>query len=128
MSGGCGNEPKIDHTVVEKKIVQNESKLEKIPKNIQFPPSIKYLVLNEFFTRFTFYGIRVVLALYVENALGLGPAIATVTVALLNGASYVTPMFGAFLDDLLKVNSFSRFSACIILSVKKNASDFYTCM
>lgn len=79
------------------------------PQALRFPPSIKYIVFNEFCTRYTYFGIRVILALYARKKLGLSSIFATELIALLISASYVTPLLGAYLSDAIIVRKIATF-------------------
>jgi dipeptide/tripeptide permease len=64
-----------------------------------FPGSIKYLVWNEFCERFSFYGMKTILALYLLEHLRLSENESTELVHLFIVACYATPLLGAFLSD-----------------------------
>lgn len=64
-----------------------------------FPVSIKYLVWNEFCERFSFYGMRTILALYLVQHLRLSENESTELVHLFIVACYATPLLGAFVSD-----------------------------
>ncbi|KAG0585590.1 hypothetical protein M758_2G023000 [Ceratodon purpureus] len=63
------------------------------------PGSIKYLVWNEFCERFSFYGMRTILALYLVQHLRLSENESTELVHLFIVACYATPLLGAFISD-----------------------------
>ncbi|XP_024395190.1 uncharacterized protein [Physcomitrium patens] len=64
-----------------------------------FPGSIKYLVWNEFCERFSFYGMKTILALYLVQHLRLSENESTELVHLFIVACYATPILGAFISD-----------------------------
>ncbi|MCO5576274.1 hypothetical protein L7F22_030083 [Adiantum nelumboides] len=64
-----------------------------------FPSSVKYLVWNEFCERFSFYGMKTILALFLLERVRLSETQATEVVHLFIVACYATPMLGAFLSD-----------------------------
>lgn len=64
-----------------------------------FPSSIKYLVWNEFCERFSFYGMKTILALYLVQHLRLSENESTELVHLFIVACYATPLLGAFISD-----------------------------
>lgn len=64
-----------------------------------FPGSIKYLVWNEFCERFSFYGMKTILALYLVQHLRLSENESTELVHLFIVACYATPLLGAFISD-----------------------------
>lgn len=73
------------------------------------PPGIPHIIGNEAAERFSFYGMKAILAVFMVSYLhlmdgrGLGEmneAEATAKVHLFNGAVYLTPLFGALLADI----------------------------
>jgi hypothetical protein len=70
-----------------------------------FPNSIKYLVWNEFCERFSFYGMKTILALYLVQQLRLSENESTELVHLFIVACYATPLLGAFISDCYWVSS-----------------------
>lgn len=74
------------------------------------PPGVPHIIGNEAAERFSFYGMKAVLAVFMVQYLhlmdgrGLGSmneAEATAKVHLFNGAVYLTPLLGALLADIL---------------------------
>lgn len=64
-----------------------------------FPSSVKYLVWNEFCERFSFYGMKTILALFLLERVRLSETQATEVVHLFIVACYATPLLGALLSD-----------------------------
>ena len=64
-----------------------------------FPSSVKYLVWNEFCERFSFYGMRTILALFLLEHVRMSETQATEVVHLFIVACYATPILGALLSD-----------------------------
>ena len=65
------------------------------------PPQTKYIVGNEACERFSFYGMRSILTLYMLSVLAMSDS-AVVTVGhLFNAGIYVLPLIGAWLADRL---------------------------
>ncbi len=63
------------------------------------PPQTKYIIGNEACERFSFYGMRSILTLYMLNVLAMSES-AVVTVGhLFNAGIYVLPLVGAWLAD-----------------------------
>lgn len=65
----------------------------------KFPRSIYFIVGNEFCERFSYYGMKAILFIYLSQELGLSKNNAT---AIFHGFSmlcYFTPLFGAMLAD-----------------------------
>ena len=69
------------------------------PSDGRFPPQIKYIISNEACERFSFYGMRSILTLYIAKTLGMGPSSASEIVHLFVFGVYFTPLFGAWLSD-----------------------------
>jgi POT family proton-dependent oligopeptide transporter len=72
----------------------------------RWPPQIKYIVGNEACERFSYYGMRSVLAVYITGAVlkgGLGQTVddSTSIIHLFVFANYFMPLFGAWLSDKL---------------------------
>ena len=64
-----------------------------------FPPQIKYIISNEACERFSFYGMRSILTLYIAKHLGQGSSKASEVVHLFVFGVYFMPLFGAWLSD-----------------------------
>lgn len=64
-----------------------------------FPSSVKYLVWNEFCERFSFYGMKTILALFLLERVRLSETQATEMVHLFIVACYAMPLLGALLSD-----------------------------
>lgn len=73
-----------------------------------FPGSIKYLIWNEFCERFSFYGMKTILALYLVQHLRMSENESTELVHLFIVACYATPLLGAFISDCVWVRSGMR--------------------
>jgi len=68
-------------------------------RNDRWPPQIKYIVGNEAAERFSFYGMRSILALYITTALLQSKDRATTVIHFFVFASYFMPLFGAWISD-----------------------------
>lgn len=74
---------------------------------LRWPPQIKYIIGNEACERFSYYGIRSILALYISQVLfkhlpaGEAKDRATEIIHLFIFANYFTPLLGAWLSDKL---------------------------
>lgn len=73
--------------------------------NNRFPAQIKYIIGNEACERFSYYGIRSILALYISQVLcstlpaGVAKDRATELIHLFIFANYITPLLGGWLSD-----------------------------
>ena len=63
------------------------------------PPQTKYIVGNEACERFSFYGMRSILTLYMTGVLAMSEQDAVTVGHLFNACIYVLPLFGAWLAD-----------------------------
>lgn len=65
----------------------------------RWPAQIKYIVGNEAAERFSYYGMRSILALYITGALLRTKDDATTIIHLFGFANYFMPLFGAWISD-----------------------------
>ncbi|MBI5069419.1 MAG: POT family MFS transporter [Deltaproteobacteria bacterium] len=65
----------------------------------RFPPQIKYIVWNEGAERFSFYGMRSILTVYMASYLAFPEHEAKGNYHLFLAICYLTPLLGAFLAD-----------------------------
>ncbi len=65
----------------------------------RFPPQIKFIVGNEACERFSYYGMRSLLALYITTVLGKTGDQATQVIHYFIFAVYFTPLLGAWVSD-----------------------------
>ena len=63
------------------------------------PPQTKYIVGNEACERFSFYGMRSILTLYMTGVLAMSQGAAVTVCHLFNACIYVLPLLGAWLAD-----------------------------
>lgn len=76
------------------------------PQNNRWPPQVKYIVGNEACERFSYYGMRSILAGYITGATlqgGLGQTAdkSTEIIHMFVSANYFMPLLGAWLSDKL---------------------------
>lgn len=65
----------------------------------KFPEQIKYIVGNEACERYSYYGMRSILTVFMIQVLLMQEAEATSTYHLFAGACYLFPLLGAFISD-----------------------------
>jgi solute carrier family 15 (oligopeptide transporter), member 1 len=65
----------------------------------RYPKSIYFIMGNEFCERFSYYGMRAVLAVYLADFLGFSENSAVSSMHLFTMAAYFTPLLGAVLSD-----------------------------
>lgn len=63
------------------------------------PPQTKYIVGNEACERFSFYGMRSILTLYMVNILAMSESAAMEVCHLFNACIYILPLLGAWVAD-----------------------------
>lgn len=85
----------------------------------EMPPGIPYIIGNEAAERFSFYGMKAALAVFLANYLGvlggnnLSEAQATTYVSWFNTAVYLTPLLGAVVADAF----FGKYRTIVSLSL-----------
>lgn len=67
--------------------------------NNKFPNQIKYIVGNEACERYSYYGMKSILTVFMIQVLLMQEAEATTTYHLFAGACYLFPLLGAYLSD-----------------------------
>ncbi|MDA8793486.1 POT family MFS transporter [Bacteriovoracaceae bacterium] len=65
----------------------------------KFPSQIKYIVWNEACERYSYYGMRSILVIFLVNYLVLSKSQATADYHIFAGACYLFPILGAYLSD-----------------------------
>ena len=71
-----------------------------INKNLNnHPSSLKTLFFTEMWERFSYYGMRALLVLYLVESIGYSDFAALEIYAIYTGLVYVTPIFGGYLAD-----------------------------
>ncbi|XP_039763196.1 peptide transporter family 1 isoform X2 [Pararge aegeria] len=71
----------------------------KEPGKLPYPKSVGFIVTNEFCERFSYYGIRTVLSLYLRDKLGYTDDNATVIYHVFVMFAYFFPLIGAMIAD-----------------------------
>jgi POT family proton-dependent oligopeptide transporter len=64
-----------------------------------FPPQIKYIIGNEAAERFSFYGMRSILTVFMTHSLLMPESVAKGTYHFFVSACYLTPLVGAWISD-----------------------------
>ncbi len=65
----------------------------------KYPPQIKYIIGNEGIERYSFYGMRSILVIFMVQYLMMDKAESTTLYHLFAGACYLIPVLGAYLSD-----------------------------
>src|SRR5947207_6127341 len=63
------------------------------------PPALPWLFFTEMWERFSYYGMRALLVLYLVNAVGYQRSDALALYATYTGLVYLTPIIGGYLAD-----------------------------
>lgn len=69
------------------------------PANNRWPPQVKFIIGNEACERFSYYGMKGILALYITNVLMQTRDQATNIIHLFGFANYFMPLIGAWVSD-----------------------------
>ncbi len=66
-----------------------------------FPPQVRYIIGNEACERFSYYGMRSILVVFMIDSLHIVQEDARIIFHLFAGACYLMPLFGAYISDHL---------------------------
>ncbi|CAD5206883.1 unnamed protein product [Bursaphelenchus okinawaensis] len=80
---------------------------------MSYPPGVFFMLGNEFCERFSFYGMRAILMLYLIHEYQLADSTASLLYHLFISLSYFAPLFGSIVAD----NYFGRFKVILWVSV-----------
>jgi len=69
------------------------------PQHVPYPKSIAFIVGNEFCERFSYYGMKAILSIYLKKKLHFTEDKATVIYHTFSCFCYFTPIFGAMIAD-----------------------------
>ncbi|XP_015171560.1 PREDICTED: peptide transporter family 1 isoform X2 [Polistes dominula] len=109
----------------ERKLSENEiqdhpdrhSDVETTEKKLKYPKSVFFIISNEFCERFSFYGMRTVLTLYLANTLNYDASTSTVIYHVFSMFVYFFPLFGGILADSILGKFRTIFYISIIYAV-----------
>src|SRR5690625_249063 len=81
-----------------------ESSVKDLPQGKKHPKGLYVLFFTELWERYSYYGMRAVLVLYltaelISGGLGLSPQHAVMIYGIYTGAIYITPIVGGYLTD-----------------------------
>ncbi|CAG9558248.1 unnamed protein product [Danaus chrysippus] len=68
-------------------------------QKLPYPKAVGFIVTNEFCERFSYYGMRTILSLYLRDKLGYGDDNATVIYHVFTMFAYFFPLLGAMIAD-----------------------------
>lgn len=86
---------------------------DQLPPTRAYPKKVFFIIANEFCERFSYYGLRTVLVMYLTRVLNFSESNSTITFHLFAMLCYVTPIIGAILGDSI----LGKFKTILYLSV-----------
>lgn len=89
-------------------------------KSLKYPKSVFFIIGNEFCERFSYYGMRTILSLFMIKALKLNEENATIIYHMFVMFCYFFPVFGALLAD----SYLGKFKTIAYLSIVYAAGNF----
>lgn len=72
---------------------------EKAAQKLKYPKAVFFIIGNEFCERFTFYGMRTILSLFLSNSLELDEDTSTIIYHVFSCLCYLFPVLGAIIAD-----------------------------
>ncbi|XP_038216405.1 peptide transporter family 1-like isoform X1 [Zerene cesonia] len=82
-------------TTQDSSLLRSRKKIKKLP----YPKAVGFIVTNEFCERFSYYGMRAILSLYLRDKLGYSDNGATVVYHTFTMFAYFFPLMGAMIAD-----------------------------
>ncbi|CAH0716433.1 unnamed protein product, partial [Brenthis ino] len=73
--------------------------VDKSSGKLPYPKAVGFIITNEFCERFSYYGMRTILSLYLRDKLGYGDDSATVVYHVFTMFAYFFPLIGAMIAD-----------------------------
>ncbi len=83
--------------------------------HLEHPPGLKILFLTEMWERFSFYGMRALLVLYLVKALNYPKDQALMLYGIYTGLVYITPILGGYIADRWLGARKGIFVGCLIM-------------
>lgn len=83
------------------------------PPQRPYPKKVFFIIGNEFCERFSYYGLRTILVLYLRNVLGFSDSKSTIFYHLFAALCYIMPIFGAICADSI----WGKFKTIVYLSI-----------
>jgi solute carrier family 15 oligopeptide transporter 1 len=82
-------------------------------KDLPYPKSVFFIIGNEFCERFSYYGMKSILSLYLKKKLHYSEDVATIIYHTFSMFCYFTPIFGSILADTI----LGKFKTIVYISV-----------
>lgn len=92
---------------------RNSSQLHQMSSENRIPRSVFFIIGNEICERFSFYGLKAILALYMVNYLAFSESAATASVHAFVMIAYSLTLFGGILSD----SYLGKFHTILYLSI-----------
>lgn len=83
------------------------------PLQRPYPKKVFFIIACEFCERFSYYGLRTILVLYLRNVLGFSDSKSTILYHLFAALCYIMPIFGAICADSI----WGKFKTIVYLSI-----------
>jgi len=80
----------------------------------KFPPSIRFIMVTEICERFSYYGLRAILALYLHQFFGFSEDTSTVIVHAFTVAAYTSTLLGGYISDAILGKYHTIFYVCLL--------------
>ena len=93
-------------------------------KKQRFPKHVFLIILNEFCERFSYYGIRTILALYLTKFIGIDRDTTTAIYSAFTAICYFTPVIGAIISD----GYLGKFKTILYLSIVYLIGEIILCL
>lgn len=94
------NDSELETLLNDRPDVKTESKQNETEKKLKYPKSVFFIMSSEFCERFSYYGMRGVLAIYLKDYLHYSEHKATVIYHMFIVLCYFMPVFGGILADV----------------------------
>lgn len=122
---GSTDKPNIPESEVPKISGKGWGRVKKfVSGESDFPKSVFFIIGTEFCERFSYYGMRAVLVLYLTNVLLLEESRATALYHIFIMLCYFTPMFGAMIADGL----LGKYRTILYISLIYMAGNIVMCL
>ncbi|KYM98055.1 Solute carrier family 15 member 1, partial [Cyphomyrmex costatus] len=82
-------------------------------QKVKYPKSVFFIISNEFCERFSYYGMRTVLSLYLYNMLKYSESTSTIIYHIFSAFVYFFPLLGAIISD----SWLGKFNTILYLSI-----------
>ena len=92
---------------------------------VPYPKGIPLILTTEFCERFSYYGMRAILVLFVHNVINLSETNSSVLFHGFTFVAYATPIFGAILADSFIGNDEKSLNLSVVCLLGKFNTIFY---